>query len=211
MIPTTYSSTDTEVVYEAHLVDDPDAYQGAIVIKPGSALLFRLSFIDIPLPETKHTIPKVRAYRFGCCYLGCDFVSETASDMREHFKDHPGKHQYRCLHPGCKFVSSVLKDMNYHRGYHMGERPFLCDYPNCGFAAPNQSQLRLHMISHSDDKPYKCSFGNCLYVTRYKSALINHERTHTGEKPYKCKYCKSFSAKQKSGLQYHIKTVHLSK
>ena len=67
------------------------------------------------------------------------------------------------------------------------------------------------MVSHSNDKPFKCSFDNCAYATRYKSALINHERTHTGEKPYKCKYCKSFSAKQKSGLQYHIKTVHMCK
>lgn len=162
---------------------------------------------DVPFPPKPPAEQKPSHY-FACNHPGCSFECDSADSMREHFKSHSGKHSYRCLHPGCSFTSSVLKDMNYHHSYHTGERPYCCTYPNCGFAAPNHSQLRLHMICHSDEKPYKCSYSNCLYCSRYKSALINHERTHTGEKPYKCKICHNFSAKQKSGLQYHLRTVH---
>lgn len=188
--------SSSNVVYSASPVDDPNAYKGAVVISS-------------PVKPSSNTVKVSKM--FACANPLCNYKCNRITEMREHIKQHPFFKQYRCLYPGCTFTSSVLKDMTFHYGYHTGERPYRCTFAHCGFAAPNPSQLRLHMVSHSDDKPFKCSFDNCTYATRYKSALINHERTHTGEKPYKCKYCKSFSAKQKSGLQYHIKTVHMCK
>ncbi|KAK8807773.1 hypothetical protein JH06_1181 [Blastocystis sp. subtype 4] len=152
-----------------------------------------------------------RKVMFECCYQSCGFQCTYAEEMRDHTLQHLCRAPFRCLYPGCDFVSKVYRDTVYHREYHTGKRPFRCTVPRCGFAAPNPSQLRLHMHSHSDKRPYKCSFENCSYASRYKSALINHERVHTGETPFKCMYCKSYAAKQMSGLRYHIRRVHLLK
>ena len=191
-----YPSINDFCIFTATLMNIPNPFKGA-----------RVLYTEI-VPPLESCEKSTSTCTFRCCNPACNFVCETADEMRDHFKEHPGKRSFRCMCPGCTFTSAFLKDLTYHRGIHTGERPYPCTFPGCSFAAPTQTQLRLHQISHSDKKPYKCSFPGCDYASRYKSALLNHERTHTGEKPYRCEICKQFSAKQSSGLQYHMKTVH---
>ena len=81
----------------------------------------------------------------------------------------------------------------------------------CKSVLKTRAALKFHCRRvHDMERNYECNVPDCGKTFFTRTSLTAHSRTHTGIKPFVCNLCqKAFS--QKSNLQVHQKTVHVTK
>ena len=98
-----------------------------------------------------------------------------------------------------------MNELQLHVKIHTHEKPFEC--LACMLSFSTRSAMRIHEKIHTGEEQHQCTVCNMTCVS--KSALDKHVLTHTGEKPFQCPNPQCSKAfKQKSQVNYHVKTVH---
>ncbi len=160
-----------------------------------------------------------------CSFCGRQF--SVRSNMKKHLKMHEKKRRddeetLLALASGevvkenvdrsnkvnvCEFCGRAcgsFSDLEQHLKTHTEEKPFEC--PVCLSTFATRSALRIHEKNHTGEEQHICQTCDLACVSQ--SALEKHWLVHTGEKPFDCPVQCGKSFKQKSQVNYHVKTVH---
>ena len=135
--------------------------------------------------------------------FSCSICGKTYGSM-ESMKRHEEMHtnERKCACSKCDKAFTCLKNLKRHELIHADSKPYSCSH--CDKQFREQGKVTRHERIHTKEKPYDCSECDKKFPT--STQLKSHERIHTGEKPYNCLLCKTYSCKQKSHLNDHVKS-----